>query len=68
MDISKMSEKLLRKMHDGIREAMDKDDKDPRPLQDKEFGVRFYKDWKETADALEAEMTKRKMPFTKIKW
>lgn len=69
IDTSKMSEPLLRKLHDAIREADDDDaawrDAGCDPSQT-HYGTRQYADWRDTRDVLEAEMHSRGMTFDHI--
>ena len=69
IDTSRLSDTLIRKMHDAIREADEEDtawrDAGGDPDQ-KHSGTRIYSDWRETRDTLESEMKKRDMDFDHI--
>jgi len=65
MNIPDLSDELLRALHRLIHEALSDD---ASPDGAKSYGVREYPDWKRDADAFEAEMTKRGIPFDPIDW
>lgn len=67
MDVGKLSSAGLKKLHEAVHRAMEIDDKTP-PSQDKPFGVRQFSDWKQWSDELEAELQRRNIQFTKVKW
>ncbi|MGA2398862.1 MAG: hypothetical protein ABSG30_12465 [Steroidobacteraceae bacterium] len=67
VDVGNFSDGGIKKLHDAVLDALDKDDKTP-PNQDKPYGVRQFPDWRQWSDALEAELQKRKIPFSKVKW
>jgi hypothetical protein len=59
MDVGKFSDGGIKKMHDAVLDALDRDDKTPAN-QDKPYGVRHFPDWKQWSDALEAGTSKEK--------
>jgi hypothetical protein len=66
MDISKLLDAELKHLHDAI--VSRKAEEFAVPVEDQVYGVRKYPDWKEQADAFEAEMTKRGIAFRQIRW
>jgi hypothetical protein len=67
MNISGFSNDGLSKMYQAILDALEKDDT-ASGGQEKPYGVREYQDWKQWADTLEAELTKREIQFVKVPW
>jgi hypothetical protein len=67
MDVGKLSDGGLKKLHEAVHHAIETDDKTP-PNQDKPHGVRQFADWKQWSDELETELQKRKMSFKKVPW
>lgn len=66
MDIPKLSDGSLRDLHQALSEALETDDRLPQGK--KIYGVRELPGWRPQANAYEAELTKRKIPFNKINW
>jgi hypothetical protein len=56
----------LKMLHEAIRNALATDDK--LGNGSKTYGVREYADWRIQADAIEAELKKRRETFTAIPW
>lgn len=56
----------LLKMYEPIREALEVDD--TLPDGRKVYGVREFPDWKAWASAIEAELDKRGVKYTKVQW
>ncbi len=54
----------LKELHHSIKKALDKDDSTPSG-QDKPYGVRSFRDWKDHK-AAEAAMKKRNISFEKF--
>jgi hypothetical protein len=52
--------------HDMIRECLKKDDENP--AAEKVNGVRSFSDWRDFADAVEAELKQRTITLTSINW
>jgi hypothetical protein len=67
MDVSKLSLRGLKALHDKIRECLAADDATP-PGQTKLYCVRDTADWKMQADEFEAELDHRGEKYTKIQW
>jgi len=67
MNIPGFSTNGLLMMHGGIRDALAVDDNTGED-HEKPFGVREYADWRPLGDALEAELGRRKVTYTKIPW
>jgi len=67
MDYNGLSTNGLLMMHGGIRDALAVDDNtaagEPRPC-----GVREYPDWRQHANALEAELDSRGVNYMKLFW
>lgn len=61
------SDNAIRLMHDAIRDRLAEEDALP-PGAPKTYGVRQHDDFKEQADALEAEFKARGASFTPITW
>lgn len=66
MDIPKLSDGSLKDLHQALSEALKADDE--LPPERKTYGVRELPGWRPQADAYEAELTKRKIPFEAIDW
>jgi hypothetical protein len=66
MDISKLSDKLLDKFYNCIKEAIEEDD--ALPIGEKRYFAREEPDWFEFATAIEIEFHKRGIKISKIKW
>jgi hypothetical protein len=66
MEISTLSNTALKDLHSVIVKR--KADEFAVPPAKQVYGVRKYPDWKEQADAFEAEMKKRGIAFRPIKW
>lgn len=54
-------------LHKAVYDAFIKDEATPEN-EEKPYGVRIYTDWRQWADALECELTKRKIEFIHIQW
>ena len=54
-------------MHGGTKNALTIDD-NTLPEVAKPYGVRQYPDWREQADAIEAELDSRSVSYQKIVW
>jgi hypothetical protein len=67
MNIPGFSLSGLLMMHGSIKSALSIDDNTP-PGAKATYGVRTYRDWKEHADAIEAELDSRKINYQKIEW
>ena len=67
MNIPGFSTNGLKMMHEGIRKALTHDDA-LSAGQDKTYGVREFADWREHADAIEAELDKRDVSYDKVAW
>jgi hypothetical protein len=63
---SSLSTHALTELHTAIARALDVDDS--LPDGQKQYGVREYRDWRQQADAYEAELSVRGAPFTPIEW
>jgi hypothetical protein len=63
-----MSNGGLLKMQNAVRESLETDDmlrlSGLKPI----YGVRELNDWKPWSDALESELTKRKVKFMPVAW
>ena len=57
----------LLKMHLAVVNALKADDETPEG-QEKVYGVRTYKDWRQWSDSLETELTKHGVQFNKVPW
>lgn len=57
----------LSMLYDGIRSALEADDSKEHPDQ-REYFVRDTNDWREWATAIEVELDKRNVTFSKIVW
>ncbi len=68
MDITALSESLLRRLHETVRGALRDDDSSPLPPEDKTYGVRLFPDWRQAADDLETELNNRGLDYTPIAW
>ena len=66
MNIPGLTTQSLLDLHGLIRHALEEDDRNPET--EKKYGVRIYPDWRKQADAIEAELSVRKVPFTPIPW
>jgi hypothetical protein len=55
-------------MYEAVRGALASDDAQEQRGEDPRFRVRETPEWKKHAADLEAEMLKRGMPFSVIKW
>ena len=66
MDFNTLSDKLLRKLHNGVREALEEDDRLPKGK--KVYGVREFLDWRQCVDELEAAMAQKGVQFSPILW
>jgi hypothetical protein len=66
LNIKGLSTNGLRLLHRTIAEALAEDDKQPDGA--KPYGVREYPDWRQQADAFEAELTARSEAFEPIAW
>lgn len=66
VNIGAFSNDGLRSLHSALLEAFVKDE--AAPGDKKPYGVRQTGDWKEWSDALESELQKRHMSFTKVPW
>lgn len=67
MNISGISENGLKMLHESIRNALEHDDALPAG-QEKTYGVREHKDWREFCEQIEADLDVRSAKFTKISW
>lgn len=54
-------------MHSGVKQALAVDDNLPANVE-KLYGVRHYPDWRRWANAIEAELDKRNVKYTKVAW
>ena len=68
MDITRMSEPGLLKLHFAVCEALKTDDQLVLSGKETLYGVRKYSDWREWADWLEAELDRREVEYKKIPW
>lgn len=59
LDIGKLSDGGLNKLHDGVRRAFDEDEK-TQEEKEKPFGVLDFSDRKVWSDALEYELDRRR--------
>ncbi len=66
-DITKMSMNGLKGMHRAIHDRLVEEDNQPQG-QEKIYDVRGQTDWREQADEMEAELTRRGIPFTPVPW
>ena len=67
MNIPGLSTSGLVMMHGAIKQALAVDDNLP-PDQNKPYGVRTFADWKQMADAIEAELRTRSVKFDPAPW
>lgn len=61
------SDEGLLGLHKAVYDAFKKDEATPKD-EEKPYGVRIYADWRQWSDALECELTKRKIEFKSIPW
>ena len=66
-NLKKFSTDGLKKMQKAVYDALQHEDALP-PGQPKPYGVRDFPDWRTWSDALEAELTVRNVPFSKVPW
>ena len=66
MNITEISEKTLKNLHKLIKEKLAIED--TQKIEEKEYCIREYDDWKNWADELEVELTKREIEYEPIKW
>lgn len=66
MNIKGLSTNGLRLLHRAIAEALAEDDRQPDGA--KTYGVREFPDWRQQADAFEAELTARGEVFVPVVW
>jgi hypothetical protein len=66
-DITKMSTRGLRAMQRAIHDRLIDEDKQASG-QPKLYGVRDFPDWKQQADAMEAELDARGEAYSKVPW
>jgi hypothetical protein len=66
MNYSALTTQSLIDLHTAVVEALAADDR-TLPM-DKIYGVRQYRGWRRHADALEAQMREKNIPFTPIQW
>jgi hypothetical protein len=66
MNIRGLSTNGLKLLHTTIAKALDEDD--ALPPDAKKYGVREYPDWRQQADAIEAELTSRGESVALIAW
>ena len=67
MDIKGLSDNGLKSLHKGIQYCLDADNKTPAG-KDKPHGVKEFPDWARWRDTLEAELERRQLPYTPIKF
>lgn len=65
MNFSGLSNNSVWVLHALIREALEKDNASP---ESKPYGVREHAGWRDQADAIEKELTRREMSFAPIRW
>lgn len=65
MNIPGFSTNGLLGMHKSIYRALQDDDSN---IGEKIYGVRKYPDWRNMSDAIEKELTARKIEFNPIPW
>lgn len=66
MNIKGLSTNGLKLLHTTIARALAEDD--ALPANAKMYGVREYPDWRQQANAIEAELASRKEVHTPIAW
>jgi len=66
MNIKGLSTNGLKLLHTTIAKALAEDD--ALPTNAKTYGVREYPDWRQQADAIEAELAGRKEAYAPIAW
>ena len=66
MNIPGLTTESIQSMHELIRHAKAIDE--ALPADRKRYGVQVYPDWKQQADAFEAELRKRNEQFVPIDW
>jgi hypothetical protein len=66
MNIKGLSTNGLKLLHTTIAKALDEDD--VLPPNAKKYGVRKYPDWRQQADAIEAELTSRGERVVPVAW
>jgi hypothetical protein len=67
MNFREMRTPMLIILQEAIRKALEQDDTLPEG-QEKKYGVREYKDFREEADAIEKVLDERSAGYTKIPW
>jgi hypothetical protein len=66
MNIPECSTPLLMEFQRLIARCLSDDDRNPGP--EKKFGVRGFRDWRQIADEIERELSKRGVTFEPIAW
>jgi hypothetical protein len=66
MNIPGLTDATLLELHALIRRCMEQDDK--LSTGSKKYQVRENADWRQQANAIEAELSKRNRDFRKIEW
>ena len=64
--IPNLSDSAIEELHRALRKAFDHDE--ASGAGKKTYGVREYSDWKQESDLLEAELSKRNIPYEPIPW
>lgn len=67
MPIPNYSDASLAEQHTAIARCLQADDS-ALTWRDCEYGVRSHRDWSTHRDEIEAELTRREIPFLRIVW
>ncbi|WP_457660886.1 hypothetical protein [Sinorhizobium medicae] len=67
MPIPNYSDAALAEQHTAVAQCLFEDDS-ASPWRDWEYGVRSQRDWSIHRDEIEAELTRREIPFMPIVW
>jgi hypothetical protein len=57
---------ILRMFHDYAQACLIEEDS--LPMEQKKYGMREYPDFRVHSDLIENELSKRNVPFEKVKW